>query len=437
VLTARREHAGLLAMSVLVGLAVAAAGVPAIVLLLAAVAFGLLVDRYGARQLSLAFLVLAGFFGPMNALRIGTNVTLTDLCLVMCAGLAIMARATSGARPAAERRPVRADVLAAALLIAGGIIGSQFADDLAVSLSSIIRFGLAAVGVPLVFVAVGPTRSEVRLLAWAFVAGAAVNSVVGIVTYNPLSRGIGLSTHSNHLAAACLLASGMAAGLFLTSERRPSWAAAALWGVCTVGILKSGSRAGLLGQAILILLLVVLTGNTRILRWCLSVAVAVSALVALNLMPFDEQNAFARLVGRNSNAVAVSDSQRAQLRARAIADIKAHPLTGAGFEEARVAHNLYLQIWGAAGITGLLGMAVLWNAGVGGLLEGMSGDRWTLSTSAAMLSFLAVAVASNVLWDRYLWFALALFVTGRSLSTAKSGSCPDELAPWPRAGLRT
>ena len=421
-LTARRQHAGLLVMSVLVGLAVAApfspaAGLPAIVLLLAIVAFGLLVDRYGARRLSLASLVLAGFLGPMNALRLGANVTLTDVFLVMSAGLAIMARATSGARPARERRPVRPDVLAALLLIVGGILGSQFAADLGVSLSSIIRFGLAAVGVPLVFVALGPTRKEVRLLAWAFVVGAAVNSVAGVLTYTPGNRGIGLSTHSNHLAAACLLASGFAAGLFLTGARRASWIAAALWGVVVVGILKSGSRAGVIGEAILIALLLGLTGSTRILRWCVTVVVGVAVLLTLNVIPYDEQDAVARVLGRNRNAVAQSDLERAQFRAKAIQGIEEHPLTGAGFEEARTAHNVYLQVWGAAGIIGLLGMAVLWSAGLHALLEGMVGDRWVLGAAAAVVSFLIIATASNILWDRYLWFAFALFVTGRMISS--------------------
>jgi hypothetical protein len=418
--TARRQHAGLLAMSVLVGLAVAApfspaAGLPAIVLLLLVVTFGLLIDRCGARRLSLAALVLAAFFGPMNALRLGTNVTVTDVFLVLCAGLAIMARSTSRAEPAA-RRPVRPDVLAALLLIAGGILGSQFAADLGVSLSSIIRFGMAAVGVPLVFVALGPTQTEVRLLAWAFVVGAAVNSVVGVLTYNPGTRGIGLSTHSNHLAAACLLASGFAAGLFLTGSRRASWKAAALWGVVAVGILKSGSRAGVIGEMILIALLLGLTGSTRILRWCVAVAVGVAVLLAFNVIPYDEQDAIARVLGRNRNNVAASDFERAQFRAKAIQGIKEHPLTGAGFEEARTAHNVYLQVWGAAGIIGLLGMAVLWTAGVHALVESMAGDRWVLGAAAGVVSFLIIASASNILWDRYLWFAFALFFTGRTLS---------------------
>lgn len=432
-LTAGRQHAGLLALSVLVGLAVAApfspaAGVPVIVLLLALVGMGVAIDRYGARQLSLAMLVLAGFFGPMNALRLGANVTVTDLFLVACAGLALMARATTSAgAPPAERRPVRPDVLAALLLIAGGILGSQFAADLGVSLSSIIRFGVAAVGVPLVFVALGPTRDEVRLLGWAFVIGAAVNAVASVLTYDPGNRGIGLSTHSNHQAAACLLASGFAAGLFLTSPRRASWVAAAFWGVLVVGILKSGSRAGVIGEMILITLLFALTASTRILRWCLTVVVGVAVLLFFNVIPYDEQDAIARVLGRNRATVAQSDYERAQLRAKAVQGIKEHPLTGAGFEEARTAHNVYLQVWGAAGLTGLLGLAVLWSAGVHGLLEGMTGDRWVLGSAAAVVSFLIIATASNILWDRYLWYVLALFVTGRMLAK-------EEAEPAPAAG---
>lgn len=415
-LTAGREQLGLLAVCLLVGIAVAspALGIPAVVLLLVVVVSSVLIDRFGARSLALGLMALAGFFAPLNALRLGGSVTVADLFLVPCAALAVMARTTAGERPAEERRSVRPDVLAGLLLIAGGILGSQFAVDLGASLSAIIRFGLAAVGVPLVFVALSPTRPELRLLCWAFLIGAAVNSVVGVLTYNPLSRGIGLSTHSNHLAAACVLASGMAAGLFLTSSRRGSWLAAGLWAVLAVGILKSGSRAGLVGEAVLILILIVLTGSTRILRWCIGATVCVAVLLFFNLIPYDEQDALARLFGRGSSTVAQSDFERGQLRAKAIEGIEEHPLTGAGFEEARVAHNVYLQVWGAAGIIGLAGMAVLWLAGIRGLLDGMAGDRWLLGVAGSAASFLVLAAASNILWDRYLWFSLALFVTGMS-----------------------
>jgi hypothetical protein len=437
VLTAGREQAVLLALCLVVGIAVAlpAAGVPIVVLLFLAVAGSILLDRYGARSLSFGCLVIAGFFAPMNGLRLGAAVTVADLFLVPCAVLAVMARSAASGKWSEERGPVRADVLAALLLIAGGIIGSQFSVDLGASISAIIRFGLAAVGVPLVFVALGPTRAELRVLAWAFIAGAAVNSVAGVITYNPLSRGVGFSTHSNHLAAACLLASGLAAGLFLTSSRRASWTAAALWGVLLLGILKSGSRAGALGEAILIAILILTTGSTRILRWCVGVVVGVAALLAFNVIPYDEQDAIGRLLGRDPY-VAQSDFERAQYRAKAIEGIEQHPLTGAGFEEARVAHNVYLQVWGAAGLLGLAGLAVLWVAGVGGLVHGMSGDRWVLGVAAAVVSFLVIAVASNILWDRYLWFALALFVTSRRTHPAPAEPDLYPVAPAPIYGRR-
>lgn len=429
-MSAARQQSGLLVLFLTVGVLVAvpAAGVPVIVLLFLAVAGSVLVERYGARRLSLACLVLAGFVAPMNNLRLSAAVTMTDLLLVACLGLALMARAAVTSAPAAQRRPVRPDILAALLLITGGIIGSQFSVDLGASLSAILRFGVAAVGVPMVFVALGPCRTEVRLLSWAYLLGASVNAVAGVITYDPYNRGIGLSTHSNHLAAACLLASGLAAGLFLTSPRRASWVAAACWGVCTVGILKSGSRAGMLGEVIMITLLIVLTGNTRILRWGIGVATGVAVLVLFGLVPVDEQNALSRLLGRNPNAVAASDFERAQLRAKAVEGIKENPLTGAGFEEARVAHNLYLQVWGAAGLIGLAGMGVLWAMSIGGLLEGMARDRWVLGAAAAVVSFLIVAVASNILWDRYLWYALALFVTGRVLRQPAPAPPPARLA---------
>lgn len=439
-MTAARQQLSLLAMCVLLGVAVAspAAAIPVVVLLFLAVTAGILIARYGARQLSLACLVAAGFLAPMNNLRLGAAVTMADLFLVPCAVLAIMARSASPNSSSGEpRRPVRPDVLAALLLIAGGIIGSQFAVNLGASLSAIIRFGTAAVGVPLLFVAVGLTRRDVRVLAWAFLIGASLNAVVGVITYNPFTRGIGLSTHSNHLAAACMLATGFAAGLFLTSEGRAALAAAGLWGVCVLGILTSGSRAGALGEAILIVMLIFLTGSTRVLRWCLTAVIGVAVLLALNLIPFDEQNAIARVLGREPSAVSESNRERAVLRAKAIEGIEKHPLTGAGFEEARVAHNLYLQIWGAAGLIGLIGMGVLWHAGIRGLLEGMTGDPWVAAAAAAVISFLIVAVASNILWDRYLWFTLALFVTGRSVHP-EPPALPDASQPAKRAhaGLR-
>ena len=400
-------------MAVVVGVAVSGMGVAAIALLLLVVAGGVLVDRFGARQMSLVALALAGFFGPMNGLRLGASLTVTDLFLVPSLGLAIIARSHSSPdRVTRDRRPIRPDVMAALLLIAGGIVGSQFAENLGVSFSSIMRFGLAAVGVPLVFVAVGPSRRELRALAWAFLVGASVNSVIGVLTYNPGTRGIGLSTHANHLAVAALLASGLAAGLFLTSARRPALLAAGCWAVVSVGILKSGSRAGAAGAILVIGAVLLGARSSKVVRWCVAMVAGVAVLLFLNVIPYDEQNAIARLLGRNSAAVEQSNVGRAELRAEAIEAVKRHPLTGAGFEEARVAHNLYLQVWGAAGVLGLLGMAVLASAAVRGLVVGAGGDRWLLGAAAGVGSFLVIAVSSNILWDRYLWYGFALFVTG-------------------------
>lgn len=419
-----RNQAAVFALFAGVGLALASPGYAKTPVLVLGAAAALLVssifiERFGVRSLALACLALTGLLVPMNALRLGANVTIADVFLVPSGILAVLARmsSTKPLTPKVEKKHViRDDILAASMLIAGGIFGSQFATSLGSSLSAILRFGLAAVGVPLVFLALALDRREVRLLSWAYLIGASINAVVGIATYNPLYRGIGLSTHSNHLGAGCLLASGFAAGFLLTGTRRSSWIAGLAWAILILGILKSGSRAAVVGEALLILGLLAATGSTRILKYCLVLSFGVFLLIHFRVVSYDAQDAIARLFGSN---VSQSDAARADYRVTALEGIKRHPLTGAGFEDARAAHNVYLQVWGAAGVAGLAGVAILWRAGIRGVLDGLADDRWLLATATTILSFLVIAAVSNILWDRYLWYAIAILVTSRATHGGK------------------
>ena len=430
-----RQQLATLALFFVAGLAVASpVSRTASLLLVAAgviaVFVAALVGRYGARTVAFGCLIAAGFLAPMNGLRLGASISFADVLLVPGGVLAVVARARPAhdAKPPEQRR-MRPDMLTALLLVGGGVIGSVFATDLGASLSAIVRFGVAAFGVPLVFVALGPTRAEIRVMAWAFLAGACVNAIFGVVTYAPANRGIGLSTHSNHLGMACVLASGFAAGLFLTGSRRSGMVAAAGWAIVSVGILKSGSRAGVLGAAIVLLAVLVFTGSTRILKWCVLVTSGVWLLLALNVIPYDEQDALARLLGGNQPGVAQSNAERAQVREEGLEAIRQHPITGAGFGEARVAHNVYIQVWGAAGLVGLVGLAVMANASIRALFEGAAGDRFLLGAAACTFSFMLVAFASNILWDRYLWYTLAVFVTLRRQATVLIAGALDAPPP--------
>ena len=181
------------------------------------------------------------------------------------------------------------------------------------------------------------------------------------------------------------------------------------------GIVLSGSRAGVLGGATVLLLAFALYARRSIVVIALAAGV-IAALLLGGLQPnLPRVNAISRLVNYNSSAVYESDAGRSAALKDSISTISGHPLTGVGFANAKAAHNIYLQAWESGGILALLGFLMIAGATLKPLHvitrrygEGQRGDIMALGISLGFAGYLVAGLFQNALWERYVWLMPAL-----------------------------
>jgi O-antigen ligase len=185
-------------------------------------------------------------------------------------------------------------------------------------------------------------------------------------------------------------------------------------GLLLSAIIVSGSRAGLVGGGVVLLL--VLLGLGRVRRRLSAVAVVTGVTAALLLsgvVVIPQRNSLARLTGASASA-AEADAGRHESLEITLGRTRKHPLTGEGFEHAKEAHNVYLQILVSAGPVGLAGFLLLCAQPIRAFL--LARTRPTDASllaglSAGLLGFLIASTFQNALWDRFIWFALGLVLT--------------------------
>ena len=382
-------------------------------------------SRRGTGSLLLLLLTVNAFLTPMNGLRLGSFFSLSDMALLAAAPIVTASRIL---RPSVTHlgrfRPFLAALGAMAL---GGMIATAFASDPVRGLPHVGRFVVSTIGLMLVVAAWAPTRAQLRVVAWAFTLGASVSVVAGLLSgLSVVGRAIGLTPHPNHLGMVSMMAAGSAFGLALTSGRNSRKVANAIGLLLVAGVLISGSRAAFLGLlvAALAFLMVMRSARTvlRSVAFCMPLVLA----LLLGLVELPGANAFNRLF-RGDRGTELSDQERAEVRTEALEQIRARPVYGSGFENARTAHSLYLQLWASAGLVGLGGLLALVVVTIRMLMAAARiRDRLVAAIGATFLGYLAGGVASNILWDRYVWLhvtlAIALLAALRSAAGETSAS---------------
>ncbi|MDQ6797236.1 MAG: O-antigen ligase family protein, partial [Actinomycetota bacterium] len=367
----------------------------------------------------LLFLLLGvnALLTPMNGLRLGSFMSLSDVLLVAAAPVVMARQLLSPAATFTQR--FRPFLTALGVIILGGLIAAFVSSDSQAGIPDLIRFTLSTVGVLLLVAAWAPSRREVRVLAWALSLGAATSALVGLARLSSIGRPAGLATHPNHLGMTSMLSLGTAFGLAMTSKGLQRKVAGVLSILLVAGLLVSGSRAALFGALVMALTFLVVTHNGRTIRWYLSLCAPLLCAVLLGVVHLPTTNAFTRLFGDDPSAAA-SNRDRAEARAESFDQIRARPITGSGFNFSRTAHSLYLQLWVSAGLLGLFGLLALLLLTIGVLLLGARAhDPLLVGMAASYLGYLAAGVATNILWDRYVWLHLALTMALAALASSR------------------
>lgn len=423
-----------IALSLLVGLAASLADLLAVALLgLAAIVLIVVcVSRRGTHALLHGLMAAAAFTAPLNGLRVGGLLTVADVLLI---GGAILILAIRSVRPVDSTwRFFQPFLISVGLIGFGGLVGTLIGGYGWNGIVDLVRFVLSTLGVLAVFGLWAPERASVRLLAWAFLAGTAVNGFLGIfLLKDTVGRAIGLAVHSNHFAVAGLLACGAGIGLSLTSEGRRRSIASGLTAVVAAGLIASGSRAAIVGLLAFVVWFLLYARQLRLIAWSLCVGTAMVLAVGSGVVSPTSTDALGRLIGKDPTA-ALSDDARRDARSTAVRSIEANPITGVGFSAAKEAHNVYLQLWAASGLFGV--------AGALGLMFAAGRMVWARPKKDMLLGalvcsyggYLVAAMFSTVLWDRYLWLHVALAVALCSSRRAPSSDPEGAVGRDPGSG---
>jgi O-antigen ligase len=264
------------------------------------------------------------------------------------------------------------------------IISIAWSDSHSEALTSVMRYSINALLLPIAFTAIRNRRDVVRILA-AFVVGASVAAVSAIVHPPAIEstiqgRATGTVGDPNELAAALVvglaIASAFAVNRHFTTLIRAFAAFSAT--LCLAGILLSLSRGGLIGLAGALVVAVAVAGRwrARVLAACAALALSAVAYFAL----------FASLPAKERvlNISGGGGSGRLDLWTVGLRMVSAHPLRGIGTGQfaissvhyllqpgaiargdlivstPKIAHNTYLNIVAELGLVGgLLFVSIL------------------------------------------------------------------------------
>ena len=206
-----------------------------------------------------------------------------------------------------------------------------------------------------------PGHRTVIAIVVAYMVGNGVNVVASLLEGSePGGRAQGLSTHPNVLGYCQVVSLALVPFLLAALPRRYHWIVGIMSFVSMYGIWISGSRAALLGAAVLTILYPLfrrsIPAAAAVAALCLPVMVVVDRAAQMNL---DSTTALGRLLG--SSAGESNEARRAGAQA-GWDQFLSNPLQGNGWLTLWEAHTGYLQIAAAIGVFGLVSYIVLLTA---------------------------------------------------------------------------
>lgn len=321
-----------------------------------------------------AVMVLLAFLEALSALGGGVSIAKAAGLLLVLSWLAVASTRGARARNFFVERPGVTYLLAT--FIGWNTISIAWSESSSGAVTSVTRYALNAVLVPIAYAAIRDRRDAIRILA-TVVGGATIAAVSGIVAApgpesGIYSRATGTIGDPNELAAALVVGLAIATAFAVNRHvRGPLRALSAGSAVlCFVGILMSLSRGGLLGVGAGLLVAVVVGGRWRgrVLAVCAAVALlGVGYFAFVASLPAKE---------RVLNVSGGGGTGRLDLWTVGLRMVSAHPLNGVGtgqfanssvhyllrpgviergdfiLSTPKVAHNTYLNIVSELGFVG-------------------------------------------------------------------------------------
>lgn len=296
-------------------------------------------------------------------------------------------------------------LIAVGVFVSAALVASVVNPEPIISLLSIARLLVGAIMLPVVFAWWRPRPEVVVALALAYVGGAGISVAQAVLSGDSLyGRYIGLTMHPNILGLCSMLALALIPFLLSAMPRSYAPLLVAAAAVNAYGVWISGSRAALVVAVLAAGVYVLISRSINVVILFFGLSIAPIWIVARAIVSGEEgNNALGRLLGNATSTP--SDLDREMLRQVAVDNFTANPLFGVGFGDVLEAHNVYLQIAAAGGIITVAAFLLLLGATVRQAL--IIGPRYLMLAIPA-ISYIAIAPLTSLVWDRYIWTALAL-----------------------------
>ena len=370
-------------------------------------------------------LVLGVGLVTFNGVRVTSGLSVADVPLAASAVTAALALSLSP-RPIAAPRWLG---VAAAGIFTAGVLSALTSDDVVENFIPTLRFTVALALMPLVIGALTRSSRNRQLVVAAWLASAGLNALVGLTDFfgltavsatflevNSSGRVNAFTAHPNHLGIVCAMTVPVA--LWGTLQRRASslpfgrvaWFAALA--LLVGGIFVSGSRAAVIGGlagCAFVFLLGIRRGRAAVgLTAFFAVALLVISLLSSSVDQTESASVFERLGGNTS--AQTSDAGRFDAFDEAIEGFANSPIYGEGYQFARQAHDIYLQLLQSGGVLALVafGFFIVGSLSLGRRLRVSTrlpvADRELAGAAmASLIAWFVVGIAQPTLYDRYLY----------------------------------
>lgn len=414
-----------------------------------------------------AAMVMLAFLDMLTELG-GVSLSKVAGALLLVAWLAVVSAGDRRARNLFAERPGIAYLLMA--FLGWNAISIVWADSSGAAASSVMRYALNAVLVPIAYTAVRDRRDAVRVLA-TIVGGATIAALSAIASPPSIDsavsgRATGTIGDPNELAAALVVGVAIAGAFAVNRHIRPHWRllSAGAVALCFLGILLSLSRGGLIGVGGALVTAVLVGGRWR----ARIVAVGLAAVVAaVGYFAF-----FASLPAKERvTNVGGGGTGRLDLWTVGGRMVSAHPLTGVGsgnfpvasghyllkpgaiqrgdliLSTPKVAHNTYLNVLAEIGLVGGVLFVAFLLVSVGSMCLAVrelrrDGDErveiLVRGLVVAMGGYLTTLMFISENYSKLMWFLLALGPVLLAVVRETRGAAvtPQPAAPAPAARLR-
>jgi O-antigen/teichoic acid export membrane protein/O-antigen ligase len=382
-------------------------------------------------------LVLAGVFTvPLTTVRAPGNLGDVSDALFLFAFVAVVLRGVFRRDELRAFLPARELTSSLFLFLAAGLISTLHALAMSSALIVVAKVTFALWVLPSVFARASGTEQRLRTVAAAFLLTASVVATAAMSdlmlgthfqqavtgTVPEWGRYSGLTGHPNDLGTLMGVGIALSAGLVLTGTHRR--AALLAMATCAGGLFASGSLTGAAAAAAGIGIAAVLSTSRRARRASLVTGVAVVS-VALAI-PYAVVGSHGVLANRLSSSPlsASSVQEREVTNAWAIDEIRRDPVVGHGLdqvgtgpthsEELPIIHNLWLQTWYAAGLIGVIALA-LYYVGVWRLRRAIDPIVWAIFAPAAV-AWLVAMLAQPDLYSRFGMFGVLGLIAAASVA---------------------